>query len=124
MVGLDRHAGSTKRTDALDHIGIECALGEEIGAADLAGLLLEDIDEELADGLALGFRVRHAVERAEKGFARIHMHQRDVVIAAEERDDFLAFMGTHQAMIDIDTSELVTDGLVDQHGSHRAVDAT
>jgi hypothetical protein len=48
--------GPPEKRNAFDHIGIERALGEEIGATDLLGLFLEDLDEQPADGLALGFR--------------------------------------------------------------------
>ena len=53
VVRLDRHRRAAERRDALDHVGIERALREEIGAADLLRLLLEDVDEQPADGLAL-----------------------------------------------------------------------
>ena len=44
--------------DALDHVRIERALGQEVGAAELGGFLLEHLDEQPADGLALWFRGR------------------------------------------------------------------
>ena len=54
-----------KETD-LDHVGIERALGEELGAADLLGLGLEHVDEQRADRLALGLGVGDAVERLQE----------------------------------------------------------
>ena len=57
VVRLDRHRRPAAEGDALDHVGIERALRQELGAAELARLLVEDFYEEPADGLALGFRV-------------------------------------------------------------------
>ncbi len=36
-----------------DYVGVERPLGQELRAADLGGVLLEDVDEQRADGLAL-----------------------------------------------------------------------
>src|SRR6516165_11210893 len=66
VVALDGDAGPAAEGDALDDIGIEGALGQEIGTAQALRLLLEDVDEEAADDLALLFRVGHAGERAEE----------------------------------------------------------
>ena len=66
VVALDRDRGPAGEADALDHVGIERALGEEIGAADLLRLRLEDVDEGLADQLALGLGLVEAGEAAEE----------------------------------------------------------
>ena len=84
VVALDRHARPAGEADALDHVRIERALGEEIGAADLARLVLEHVDEGLADELALGLGVGDAGEPAEEILARVHVDQRDVVAVAEQ----------------------------------------
>ena len=66
VVRLDGHRRAAGEGDALDHVGIERALRQEIGAADLLGFGVEHVDEEAADGLALGFGVGDAGELAEK----------------------------------------------------------
>ena len=86
-------------------------------------LLLEHVDEELADGLALDLRVGHALERADEQVLRLHVDERDVVVVAEERDDLLGFGCAHQAVVDEDAGELVADGLVDQHRGDGGIDA-
>jgi hypothetical protein len=58
VVRLDGDRRAAGGGDALDHVGVEGALGQEVGAAELALLLLEDLDEEAADGLALRLRGR------------------------------------------------------------------
>ena len=123
VVRLDRHRRPARERHALDHVGIERALGQELGAAGLLGLLVEHVDEERADGLALGLRVGLAGQRVEEAPARVHVHQRDVEMAAEQRNHLLGLVEAQQAVVDEDAGELVADGLVDQHGRHRAVDA-
>ena len=77
MVALDRHRGAAGEADALDHVGIERALGEEIGAADLRRLGLENVDEGPADQLALGLGLVEPGEAAEELVGRVHMDQRE-----------------------------------------------
>ena len=74
---------------ALDHVGVERALRQEVGAADLLGLGLEDVDEQPADDLALLLGVGDAGERAEEEVARVDMDERDVVVVAEQPHDLL-----------------------------------
>ena len=72
--------------------GIERALRQELGAADLLRLRLEHLDEEPADGLALHLRVRHALERADEEVLRLHVHERDVVVVPEQGHDLLGLV--------------------------------
>ena len=71
----------------------------------------------LASGSAL------AGERGEEALARVDVHERDVVVAAEQRDDLLGLVLAQQAVVDEDAGELVADRLVDQHRRHRGIDA-
>ncbi len=95
VVALDRDRGAAGERHALDDVGIERALRQEVGAADLLGLLLEHVDEEPADGLALDLGVGHALERAEEQVLRLHVDERDVVAVAEQRDDLLGLGLAH-----------------------------
>jgi hypothetical protein len=87
VVALDRDRGAAGEADALDHVRIERALGEEIGAADLPRLFLEYVDEGLADELALGFRIGEAGEAIEEQRLGVHVDERDVVAVAEQAHD-------------------------------------
>ena len=69
VVRLDGHRRPAGERHALDHVGVERALGQELGAAELLGLLLEHVDEQRADGLALGLRVGLAGQRREEALA-------------------------------------------------------
>src|SRR3546814_3575800 len=87
VVALDGDRGSAGEANALDHVRIERALGQEIGAADLARFLLEHVDKRLADELALGLGIADAGEAGEEQSLGVHMDERDVVMVAEEADD-------------------------------------
>src|SRR3990170_518974 len=62
---LYRGGRAAGRRHALDHVGIKRALGEEIDLAELLGLRIEHVDEQLADHLALHLGVGDAGERDE-----------------------------------------------------------
>ena len=90
VVALDRRRGTAGERHALDHVGIERALRQELDRSlavggDAARLGLERIDEELADRLAFGFRVVERLRaRSKKCFGRVNMDERNVEMAAEQ----------------------------------------
>ncbi len=108
--------------DAFDDVGVKCALREEFRAADLFRLGLEHVDEGLADEFALGLRIGDAREAAEEQRRDVLVDQRDVEVAAEQRDHLLALAQPHQPVIDIDAGQLVADGFVDQYGGDCTID--
>ena len=65
---FDGHRRAAGERHAFDHVGIERALRQKIGAADFLGLGVEHIDEQPADGLALDFGIADAGELAEEKF--------------------------------------------------------
>ena len=81
VMRLDGGRRAAGRRHALDHVGIERALRQEIDLADLLGLGLEHIDEQLADHLALLLGIGDAGKRIEEARAGIDRDQRDVVMA-------------------------------------------
>ena len=64
VVRLDRHRRPAGKRHALDHVGVERALGQKFGAADLLRFRIEHVDEQLADDLALLLRIGDAGELA------------------------------------------------------------
>ena len=64
-----------------------------------------------------------AGERVEERLARIDMDERDVVVAAKQRDDLLRLAQAQQAVIDEDAGEPVADRLMDQHRGDGGIDA-
>ncbi len=95
---------------------------QEIDLADLLGLGVEHIDEQLADHLALHLGVGDAVQRIEEARGGIDRDQRDVVMAAEQLDDLLRLVLAQQAVIDEDAGELIADRLVDQERGDGGID--
>ena len=123
VVRLDGDARAAGDGHALDHVRVERALRQEVGAAELRLLLLEHLDEEAADGLALPLRVGDAGERAEEQVARVAVDQADVEAVAEGAVHLLRLAGAQQAVVDEDAGELVADRLVDQHRGDGGIDA-
>ena len=123
MVALDGDAGAAADADAFDHVGIQRALGEEFGAADLVAFGVEHIDEGGADDLALLFGIADAGKAAQEHLPGIGMDQRDVVMVAEQADDFIGLAAAHQAGIHEDAGQLVADRFMDQDGGHRRIHA-
>ena len=87
------------------------------------GLGLEHVDEQFADGLALDFGILDAGKRVEERIGRVHMDQRNVVGAAEQRHDLLGFAKPQQPVIDEHAGELIADRFVDQHRGDGGIDA-
>src|SRR3546814_10434715 len=99
------------------------ALRQEIRTTDLRRLLLEDVDEGAADDLALALGIVDALQLAEEELAGVAVHQRDVVVMAEQLDHLPGLVLAQQAVVDEDAGELLADRLVDQHCRHRGVAA-
>ena len=66
VVRLDGGGRASGKRHALDHVGVQCALGEEISATELLGLAFKQLDEQPPDRLALGLRVGFALQRVQK----------------------------------------------------------
>src|SRR4029078_3079905 len=99
-------------------------LSQKFGAADFPRFVLEDVDEILADRLALGLRVRHARQRIQETLGSVNVDKRNVVVVAEKADDFVRFAEAHQPMINKHASQLVADRLVNENRRDGAVDTT
>src|SRR5690606_37841652 len=82
--------------------------------SDLLALFLEHVDEQLADDLALGLRVRHALEGGEVARAGIHTDHLHAEVAPEDTHDLVTLVQAQQAMVDEYAGELVADGLLQQ----------
>src|SRR5690606_21315484 len=62
MMRFDCDARPPGKADTFDHVGVECALREEIRTADFFGFNFKDINEGLANEFALLFGVRLALQ--------------------------------------------------------------
>jgi len=116
-------ADGPPRAETLSTTSDRACPGQEIGPFDLGRLAVEDVDEQLADDLALGLGVGDAGQFAQEQLAGVHVDQRNVVVVAEQGDDLLGLLEAQQAGVDEHAGQLVADRLVYKHGGHRAVDA-
>lgn len=99
MVSLDGSGGALEG-DALDDVGVERALEEPFDLSagvlglglDLCGLFFEDVDEGVADELALLFRVSDALEAVEESLRGVDDGQVDAQVLAEGLVDVFGFI--------------------------------
>jgi len=141
--------------DRLDDVRVQGALEEPLDLAalgarlldvalELGRLLLEHLDERVADDLALGLGVLDALELAEEELGRVDDRQVDAEVLAEHLVDLLGLVQAQDAVVDHDGVETarreerqlehsalertrrdapVTDGLVHELGGDGRVDA-
>ena len=108
--------------DALDHVGIDGALGQPTGPLDLLRLGVEDLDEGGTDGLAFGLGIGDTLQLLQEqrpGMDADHV-QPHLLIGVEHLPKLIL---AQQAVIHEDTGQVVANRLVEQHGSHGAVHA-
>ncbi len=112
VVGFDHVSLAGFGGCGFNHIRIDGALGQPIDVFEFGGFIIEHIDEGVADDLALGFGVVHAVELAEElvfGVDADHLHAH---VTGEHFHDLVAFVFAQQAVVDEHAGELVADGFV------------
>ena len=90
--------------------------------AELAGLLLEDADELLADALPLLLRLVDA-SRAGETILRLDVDERHLEVTAERLRDLARLVRAHEAVVDEDARQLVADRFVHEQRGDRRVDA-
>ena len=114
VVGLDLLGGLRLGGGALDDVGVERALGQEVDGADLGRLLLEDADELVADDLALLLGVLDAGEPGQEALARIDHDQVHAEVALEGDAQQLRFLLAHQPVVDVDAGQPIADRAMDE----------
>jgi len=118
VVALDlgRHARGTAR---LDHVRVDRALDEEVNLAQLGRFLLEDANELGGRSGAASPRLLDALEASQEALLRLHVHEWNLEVIAKGLDHLLGLATPHEAVIDEDAGELLTDRLVDQQRRDR-----
>lgn len=119
VVSLDRSTGSLE-TDALDDIGIKCTLQKPFdlalclsalllfflsGSLDLGSLLFEDIDESVADNLALLFGVLDILEAGQEKIRRVDYREVDTKIFVQHLVNLSAFVQAKDTIVNHDGME-------------------
>ena len=100
----------------LDHVRVDRALRQPLHVVELGGLFVKDLDEQVADDLALGFRVLDTGQRREIALGGIHADHLDAHVLCHGRHHLVAFLPAQQAGIDEYAGQAVTDGFVQQRG--------
>ena len=121
VVALDRHRRPAGEADTLDHVRVQRALRQVVGAADLLCLGLEHIDELGADEFALLLGVRDSLERPEELLAGIDyrgVHETEYLPYA------VGLPLPHQAGVDINRDQVAADGAGCKGGTDRTVNST
>ena len=120
MVGFDLR-GDAGDAGGFDDIGINRALGQPAGAFDPLGIGVEGLDEQAADGLALGFRFGHALQGFQEGLRGVGTDDVEAHIPVRGHD-VLEFILPEQAVVDEDAGQLRSDRFVKQHGRDGRID--
>ena len=123
MVRLDDVGLAGLGAGGLDNVGIDSALGEPLYVAELARLVVEDLNEGVADDLALGFRLVNTLELTEEEIFGVGADNFDTHVLGECRHNLIALVETEQAVVDEHTDKLVADRLVQQRGNYGGIDA-
>ena len=121
VVALDCLGRTFDRT-ALNHVGVDGALAEPFGVGDELGFGIEDVDESLADCLALLLRVGDAGEDGIEtvlGVDTFHV-ETHVLVGLE---DSLELVFAEESVVNENAVKLMADGAVEEDGSDRGVDA-
>ena len=110
-----------------DDVGVQGALGEELhvvsGVLDGLGFLVENIDEGVADDLALLFRVVHAGKQIEEEVGGLNVFEVQVEMFAQVTHHLFALVLPENAVVHENAVKLMADGLVQQHGHHGGIHA-
>ena len=119
-------AGVVVRLDAglaLEDVRPDRALREERDAVEFAGLLGEDVDELLADDVALLLGVGDAGELVEEAVDGVDVDQVCGHLVAEDLDDLLWLSFAEESVVDVYADELLADGLDEKGRDDGGVDA-
>ena len=101
MMGLD--------SVALEDVGIDRSLTEELDALDLPRLLLEDGDELGADDLPLLLGVGDPLQFAEETVRGVHVDEIGVHLVAEHVDDLLRLSLAQESVVDVHAGEVLSN---------------
>lgn len=133
VVGLDG-SGRALPAERLNQIGVKGALKEPFDLSSTVsvlglflnpdGFLLEQVDEGLANDLALGLGLSHASKTTEEKLSTVDNGKVNVEMLRQRLLDLRTLVETHQASVDKDGVESVANGLLHEASCDSAVDTS
>src|SRR3989441_11538475 len=122
VVGLDTVGIVGVVAGALDHVGIERSLRQEVDPGKRGRFSLEDIDEGGPDSPALLLRIDDSPERIEERVARIDCLEVDSKMTLHDLFDAPPLVATQQTVVNDQASQLSRDGTMHEGGADGRVD--
>jgi hypothetical protein len=113
VVGLD--------AVGFQNVGVNGALSQEGDALQLLSFLSENVDELLADDLALLLWVGNAGQLVQKAIHGVHIDEVGVHLVPEHLNDLLGLALAEQTVVHVNADELLADGFDEQSGDYGAV---
>jgi hypothetical protein len=121
VVRLDDVRLAGLRARGLDDVGVDRALPQPLHVFDESGLLLEDLDEQASDDLALRLRLVDALERVEIALRRVDADHAHAHVARHRLHHLVAFAEAQETRVDEHARELVADRALEQRGDDRRI---
>ena len=122
MVALD-HGARSFDAHALDHVRVQRALYEVFGIFDAVRVLIEDVDEQLADDFPLLLWICDAREPVDEQLARVDRDQVQVKALTHRVHDAFELALAEQAVVHEDAHQAIAERLMAQHRRDRRIHA-
>ena len=109
---------------ALENVGPDGSLCQELHAVELSGFVSKYVDELLADDVSLLFGIRDACELVQETVYCVDINKVCVHLIAENLDDLLGLAFAKEAVVDMNGNELSADRLDQKCGYYRGINAS
>ena len=117
-MGLD-HGGRAADRLRFDSIRVDRPLRQELDSAESRGLVLEDLDEDLADDLPLGLRIDDPLQPLQEQLSVAQHADVEMELLAEPPIDLLDLPLAEEAVVDEEAGEPLADGARHEDGHDR-----
>ena len=109
---------------ALNDVGIDGTLSQEVDTIELACFFLEYADELATDNLTLLFGVSHTFQQTEEAVSGIHINKICAKLVAEHFHNVFALSLAHETVVYVNANQILADSLQQKSCNNRAVHAS
>ena len=109
---------------ALENVGPDGSLCQELHAVELSGFVSEYVDELLADDVSLLFGIRNACEFVKETVYRVDIDEVRVHLVAENSDDLLGLAFAKKAVVYVNGNQLFADCLDQKRCYYRGINTS